>query len=657
MSTAAGRQIHLAAHLLALVAATPCLGMELGCSGRDDDVAIHEALEKLGSQGGGVLTLVGPEACVVRGDVELPLGVRIRGRGAVLTAAPDADFSQALLVAAQPDVSIESLSLGASNMAKPAIAIEAAEATSPVRLRRVRVQFDSREATIEPTAIFIDCGKGRGSCVNLEDVHVECRGNSARGTEGVRLLGGPNRIASAQRLTVSDCGRGFTSRRARTSVRDSVVRLPSAGATGFDLPADSSVSHSRVIVPGEDERPTTSSIAIRIGPRCHVDQNDVELYASTATGIHAGPGCTISGNHVRIEDASKARGIIASGVSTLVSNRLQSKESPATVGVTLRGSYNVVAQNFSGLSRGGESTHVLVLSEQNVIDGNNFAGADWGVRPPIFEGGRGFTNGARLTGNNFIYAGRGCAVFATGWHATGNHCSWVLAGAGFWFGSPGPYGTCSGHTLITDNTLHTAQADTPLVRFAASRRCVARQPEGESTLAACTAPKSCPSGLRCVRTTCNNITIADNMLMSSQKDSVVIDMFGTSENGWSTARAQNIQIVGNTLATARTSSLVRFRPDQGPNLMRDIIVAGNLPRRRERLTGWRPVFGQSADETPRRGRIPPTHLPGARGSSTSSLGTPALPGALRSRGPTGSGRPSELSAGASGEGPRSTTGR
>lgn len=630
MSTAAGRRLHLAAHLVALITAAPSFGMELECSGRDDDVAIQHALENLGNLNGGVLTLVGPEACVVRADVELPPGTSIRGRGAVLAAAPDAEFSQALLVAAQPDVSIESLSLRASNTTKPAVAADVAEATEPIRLLRVHVEFAPRKGALDPAAILIDCGKGHGSCANLEDVHVECNGDSARDAEAVRLLGGQNRIASAQRLATSDCGRGLTSRRARISVRDSVVRLPPAGTTGFDLPADSSVSHSRVTISRQDEQLESSSVAIQIGPRCHVQQNDVELYASKATGIHAGPGCTISGNHVRAANASTARGIIASGVSTLVNNILQSKESPGTVGLTLKGSYNVVAQNFSGLSRGGESTHVLVLSEQNVVDGNNFAGADWGVRPPIFEGGRGFTNGARLTGNNFIYTGRGCAIFGTGWHATGNHCSWVLAGAGFWFGSPGPYGTCSGHTLITDNTLHTAQPDTPLIRFAASRRCVARRPEAESTLAACTAPKSCPSGLRCVRTTCNNITIADNMLMSSQKDSVVIDMFGTSENGWATARAQNIRIVGNTLATARTSSLVRFRPDQGPNLMRDIIVAGNLPKRRERLTGWKPVFGQAGNQMPWRGRNPSTHLPGTRRSSGSSLGTPALPGTLRS---------------------------
>ncbi len=603
MLPAAGRWLRLAAHL-ALAAAAPSFAMELTCSGRDDTVAIARALDELGDRGGGSLTLVGPNACVVRSDVELPSGTRLRGRGAVLAASRDGQFSKALLVAGRRDASIESLSLRATDMANPAIAIESTEVAYPARVRQVRVEFSSRPGAAEPTAMRIDCGDGHGSCASLEDIHLECDGDSARATTAVRLLGSPNRMASAQRLTAVGCGRGMISRRARLSVRDSLVRLSPGGSVGFDLPADSSVAHSRVEIPPKGEPPEAASVAIRLGPRCHIGHNDLELRAPMATGIEAGTECSISGNHVRAAKAATARGIVASGASTLVGNRLRFEESPAAVGITLEGSYNVVGQNVSVLSRGGESTHVLVRSDQNVVDGNDFAGADWGVRPPVFEGGPGFRNGARLTGNNFISAVRGCAIFATGWHATGNHCSWVQEGAGFWFGSPGPYGTCSAHTLISDNTLHTAKADTPLIRFAASRRCVARNPQAESSLSACTSPESCPTGLRCARTTCRNITIANNLLMSPEKDSVVIDMFGTSPDARATARAQQIQIVGNTLATARTSSLVRFRADQDPSLLRDIVVARNLPRRRERVTGWNPVFGHAAEATSRRHRSP-----------------------------------------------------
>ncbi|MDG2307517.1 MAG: hypothetical protein P8R42_23265 [Candidatus Binatia bacterium] len=71
-----------------------------------------------------------------------------------------------------------------------------------------------------------------------------------------------------------------------------------------------------------------------------------------------------------------------------------------------------------------------------------------------------------MVGNNMMGLMRGCAVLLTGWHVQSNHCTWLGAGAaGFWIGSPGVVDGCTGHTLLSGNTIHTSKPTASLVRF------------------------------------------------------------------------------------------------------------------------------------------------------------------------------------------------
>lgn len=499
----------------------------------------------------------------------------------------DAGFDGAMLRCGA-GVTIADLTIATKPGGAPAIHCKSAESSvAPIRLERVEVTQASSAATL----VHIDCGQAQSMCLRADEIGIRCRNSEPSGA--LRIDGPVGAEVHVSNLTAVGCNSGVIAPTIRAVIERADITLDGSDGTAIDAGPNSEISQSTIRMGDAD-----GSTAVRAATNSRIDQNRISLRGNSV-GIDVGARSDVSSNEIRVLGGSGARALRVGGSTMIRSNRLELRPGRAVIGIELRGPQNIVSANLSTLGKDHDDngTHVLVSSDQNLIEGNWLGGGDWGARPRVFEGGgvAGFTNGARLTGNNMIGMRRGCAILETGWHANANHCNWVgSGGAGFWVGSPGEYGTCSARSLISGNTIHSGEPSSSLIRFAAAgRRCLAYRPgSGRSNLKRCAARSSaCGKGLSCQRATCKNIAIVDNLLLATLPEIRAIDFFGDTPTAAGLPDTSEIRITGNTLSLSPSTPFVEFRSDQLPKVMWGIHIAGNTPKERETIVGWKPEFG------------------------------------------------------------------
>lgn len=541
------------------------------CAGTDDTDRLQGALDDAAEAGGGTVSISG-RACVVSRDIRVGPGTHLTGDPmAVLTASDDGSFEQGILRCDGGGLRLTNLEIRVGAHDTTAISCALSEPTERVQLQHVRISLGGAPSQGIPAspAVLVECPKAEHRCFVADDLDVHCEAQHPSTHLGVRVAGPPTASGYVSRLVVRGCRQGLDATGVPMRIIDGDVSAPGPNAVAVRLPRLSTIRGAQIRVAGSD------GVGIDVGPLSHV-----------------------SGNTIQLTDAPRGRGIRVRGTTTLESNSVRAETGEGVVAFELLGGENVASNNASRLPREGSSTHYLIASSHNLLTGNRMTTGAWGARPPIFEGGSAgaFKNGARLTGNNMTHLRRGCAVLDTGWHANDNHCSWIgKGGAGFWVGSPGAFGSCSTHSLISGNTIHASDAGSALVRFAsAARRCLPRKgSRAIPLLTACADPDAdCgKEGLECKRATCANIAIDGNLFMAPVDGVTVVEMFQDVSNPLSLPYAKRIRVTNNALATHEATPLVAFREDQPEKLMSGMVIKGNTPESQQIVTGWKPSFG------------------------------------------------------------------
>ncbi len=573
-AAATRRTVATAASLL-LICPTPAVWAgEVSCTGEDDGPGIQAALDAVARDGGGIVQLGGRSTCLLRAGLRIPPGTTLRGRPALrLVAAGGDGFEQGLL-----------LSDGGG-----------------IRLEELEIVGSAPTGPDAPPLIHIRCSREADSCLHGDHLVLRCAAPPA--PPGTALLvdgeAGPDTFVRLSDLGIETCRQGIVARETGSSIDDARIRVEGPGAIGIDVGPRSDIRNARIEVSGPAA--DASAVGIRSRQDSRIVGNNVAITGTRGIAIATGPKGSVSDNQVDFADSPRAVGISANGYGSLKDNRISILgECPGAIGAKLYGGSNIYSNNIQRLPRQGETTHVLILSAQNLVTNNEFSSGAWGVRPPVFEGGpiAAFANGARLTGNNLIHLRKACAILQTGWHATANHCSWLGPEAtGFWVGTPGRFGECSVHTLLSDNTLHTQEEGTALIRFGAvGSRCLPgsdqRKVRGPEL---CRTDADCAEGFLCRSTTCANIIVRDNLLISQRLGATLIDVFESAGGAAEFPELANIQVVDNALVSAQDSALVAFADQLAQGEVHDVAVGGNLPEAHQKVRGWRRRFGPSLE--------------------------------------------------------------
>lgn len=581
------------------------------CTGVDDTSALQDRLDVGSRAGGGTVELAAGAPCQLASDLNVPANMRLVGNPrAVLDAAEDGRFEVGIVTCAGGAV-LEDLSVDSGHQAIPALACTVGQKEEPVRLARLHLRGNppaDREPLPKTVVAKIDCERAYSNCLEAEDIRIDCDGSSA--VTGLRVQGVGASSAHVDSAQVVGCLRGVVVRGSRVILENSLTGSSRSGSVGLDVGASAIVQNNMVVV-------NEPMYGIRAGEMSSVAGNKIVVGGGSGVAVQAARRSRVTSNLIQLDDVAGARGIAIASGGIAQGNQIIVSGGADAIGMEFVGQGVVAVGNSTSMGGVPGTTHYLVSSSQNIVSDNSMSGGDWGVRPRIFEAenSEGFTNGARLTGNNMIFQRRGCAVMETGWHATDNHCNWLgKGGAGFWIGSPGEFGSCSSHTLISNNTIHSSQPGTALVRFESPAwRCLAHDESGGSSLRACGPPRrSCSAGSRCKRVSCRNISISNNLMMQTDVGTVGVDFFSLAPAVRSLARVRNVQIRANTLSGHPGAPFVRFRVDQPPRLMEQIIIEDNLPDGKDRLEGWKPEFSAVTPPKRRTRKAPPVRAQGLK---------------------------------------------
>lgn len=580
------RHCLVGATALITIASPATAERRIRCSGVDDTAQLQEAIAE---PRGGTLILPAGSRCVVHAGLVAAGPVALRGEpGASISVHPEAKLTEALISCGDGPLSIADISLELGSNRVPAVRCrETSSSNVELILQGVQIAQGTRErTTVADSSALVDISCKPDRCMTMRRTRIQCDQRSSTTAIAAESASASPAVVSVETLDVAGCREGLRLQNTQLKIRDSNIQVQGTGALGIMTTGPAVVEGVRLLVDGLADAEVSG---LSVGNDSRISSNSISLAGAGGTAIKTGHRAYVTGNGLQLRTRSRGTAINVGGRSRVVGNNIDGKRSSGAVGINIRGDRNVVSSNVSSLA--ANSTHILVSSVQNVVDGNNLSGGAWGVRPPVFEGSSvpAFTNGARLVGNNMTFLTEGCAVLATGWHAQANQCSWLGPGsAGFWLGSPGPFGSCTSHSLLSGNTIHSAFEDAALIRVSPiGRRCIGPSDRG-SSLRDCSLNSKCPAGEKCRRVTCGGIGITGNHLMGASTKP--IDVFASVDVPFSPPRVRGVHVADNTLQLAGARALVAFRAGLPPKLVRGVEIDNSL-KGMDASDGWQPQFG------------------------------------------------------------------
>ena len=588
------------AALLGLLGAALASETRVACAGEGDAERIQNALDA--AIPGERILLGGGEACVLERPLTVPDGVHLAGAPSA-EVRPGGPAVEGARIECTGAAVLENLHFVIDRPSAAAIYCTS-DGSGAVRLRSITVA-----ASVAPSRplIEIKCSPSTPTCVSLEEIRIVCDGRAVGQATAIEVGGADlptktrshrprDREVRASGIAVDDCRIGIAARGTKLLVRDSALRV--SGKSSRGIQASDRLVASNVLV-----RVTSGegAIGIRAGEDSSLRDNRITILASKGTGIRTLPRSTLSGNSIDLQSVVQAVALDLGREARATGNSIRGTDDRGSIGAILRQGLHAFTSNLSTLGAGGNSTHVEVRGVQNLINSNTFTRGDWGVRPAIFEGGnqRGFVNGARLVGNNFIFNEKACAVLQTGWHAQSNSCSWVGGedGVGFWIGSPGPYGMCTQHTLISGNMIHTGGEASSAVRFTtAGSRCHRRDEDNRATWRSCDRESPCGPKEICLPPVCANIGIFSNQLLG--RSTTPIDVFSAQPDTGERSSVDGLDVVGNSVHLPRARALVHF-PGDKPGEVRGVTIADNGIGPPAPAANWHSSFARAPTEVRR----------------------------------------------------------